>query len=64
MIYLYYIKKKPFFHVCAAQFSFAAHISVWETRTAPAQIHTGLLPAADIQHRQDALGRIQSPEHN
>jgi len=64
MVYLYYIKKSSFPIFMLHSSVLLPLISVWETRTAPARIHTGLLPAADMQHGQDALGRIQSPEHN
>lgn len=35
---------------------------VWHSKEV--QIHVVLLPAADMQHWQDALGRIKSLEYN
>lgn len=71
MIYLYYIKKMLFLPVFLFQFSFATPYLLSGKQELPqpghskeVQIHTVLLPAADMQHRQDALGRIKSLEYN
>lgn len=60
-----------FLPVFLFQFNFAApYLMPWEQdlpqpwHSKEVQIHTVLLPPADMQHREDPLGRIKSQEHN